>query len=608
MKKENYNYGIIGNCTSSALVSRECSIDWLCLPYFDSSSIFAKILDDKIGGHFKIVGENTTHTEQKYVPQTAIIKTIFYSPEGVFEVNDYMPRYIANSEKYHCPSEIQRNIRVISGKPKIRIELNARPNYAASGARYSNNKTHIKITAENGEYNSYFLYSNLDFKKVLSGELIELKEFSYFLLSYHEKLEEITTDKIYVDYEKTKTFWLDWTQKIRLPRNFRQEVIRSAITLKLLTFQKTGAVIAAPTTSLPEIIGEGRNWDYRFCWIRDASMTIELYTRIGHQNTAARFMSFILNMLPNKTENIRVMYSINGEKQLTEKTLPHLSGHKNSQPVRIGNHAYIQDQNDLYGELIEAIYTYFIINRSKDLQLTEEIWTVVRSLTKKVAQIWQTPDSGIWERREHLHHYVHSKMMNWVAIDRAAKIAKLLGKKMYLKHWSELADKIKKDILDNGWNEKLQAFSMYYGSDIYDASNLLMFHYGFLDRKDPRMISMVREYHKNLTQNNVTFRYIAEDEFGQPKNAFVVTTFWMINALYLVGEKEKAREMFDHINKQRNHLGLLSEAIEIASGRLTGNFPQGYSHLAHIQTILLMETDYDWSDVARMQRKLSSPL
>ena len=412
---------------------------------------------------------------------------------------------------------------------------------------------------------------------------------------------------MYIDYERTKTYWLDWTQKLRLPRNYREAAVRSAITLKLLSFEKTGAVIAAPTTSLPEIIGENRNWDYRFCWIRDASMTIELYARIGHSNTAARFMNFILSLLPNKTDNIRVMYSITGEKQLVERTLPHLSGYENSQPVRVGNNAYIQDQNDLYGELIEAIYTYFIINHKRDLQQTEEIWTVVRTLVKKVAQIWQTPDSGIWERREKLQHYVHSKMMNWVAMDRAAKIAKLLNKKMYVKEWNKLAGLIRADILENGWNEKLQAFAMYYGADIYDASNLLMLHYGFLDKKDPKMISTVKEYHKHLTQNNFTFRYLAEDEFGQPKNAFIVTTFWMINSLYLIGEKDQARQMFEHINKQRNALGLFSEAIEIANGRLTGNFPQGYSHLAHIQTILLMETDYDWSDVARMQRKLISP-
>lgn len=606
--EKTYNYGLIGNCTSSALISADCNVEWLCLPLLDSPSIFAKILDKKIGGHFKIVGVNCTKIEQSYVPHTAIIKTVFYSPEGVFEVNDYLPRFKISEEKYYCPSELQRDIRVIAGNPKIKVELDAKPNYAASSARYTINKGHIKITAESGEYNSYFLYSNLDLKKVLKGQTIELKKFSYFLLSYHEKLEEISNDKIYVDYEKTKSYWLDWAQKLRLPRNHREAAIRSAITLKLLTFQKTGAVIAAPTTSLPEIIGEGRNWDYRFCWVRDASMTIELYARIGHHNTADRFMNFILNLLPNKTDNIRVMYSVSGEKQLVEKTLPHLSGYENSQPVRVGNHAYIQDQNDLYGELIEAIYTYFMINKERQQQQTEEIWTVVRLLTKKVAQLWHLPDNGIWERREERQHYVHSKLMNWVAMDRAAKIARLLGKRVYVKEWTRLANEIKADILKHGWNEKIKAFSMAYGSEAYDAANLLMLHYGFLDKTNPQMVSTVKEYYKNLTHNNLTFRYTIEDEFGQPKNAFVVTTFWMINALYLIGEKDLARTMFNNISKQRNPLGLLSEAIEIASGRLTGNFPQGYSHLAHIQTILLLETDYDWGDLSKMQKKLISPV
>lgn len=599
--KMTYNYGLIGNCTSAVLISDDCSIDWLCLPHFDSPSLFCKLIDKEKGGHFKLTGVDIRRIEQKYVARTAILKTIFYTGHGDFEVNDYMPRFMTGPDKCYCPSEIQRDIRVLAGRPKIKVELKAMPNYALGEARYKINRDHIKISSQQGNYNSFFLYSNLDPQKILNGESIELEPFSYFLLSYHEKLDEVSNDKIYVEYEKTKTYWLDWNQQTRYPKNFREETIRSAITLKLLTFQKTGALVAAPTTSLPEIIGESRNWDYRFCWIRDASMTIELFARIGHLPTAKRFLNFILSRLPRKTENIRVMYSISGEKQLNETLLEHLSGYENSRPVRIGNLAYVQNQNDLYGELIESIYTYFVINKEKDPQLLEEIWTMVRTLVHKVAECWKDADSGIWERRASLQHYVHSKMMNWVAMDRATKIAHLLHKPMYVKLWSKMADTIKQDILKHGWNEELKAFTMYYGSDIYDASNLLMLHYGFLDSKDPKMISTVRSYYDHLVKNGFTFRYISEDEFGQPKNAFIVTSFWMVNALYLIGEKDKAREMFRQVTDCSNKLGLFSEAVDISNGRLTGNFPQGYSHLAHIQTIFLLETDYDWSDVSKVR-------
>ena len=227
---------------------------------------------------------------------------------------------------------------------------------------------------------------------------------------------------------------------------------------------------------------------------------------------------------------------------------------------------------------------------------------MTRSLVNRVREIWRGKDSGIWERREALQHYVHSKLMNWVAMDRAVKIPKFIGKERYIEPWQKLAEEIKIDILKNGWNEDLKAFTMYYGSEIYDASNLLILHYGFLPPDDPRMVSTVEQYYKHLVKNNFTFRYIQEDEFGAPENAFIVCTFWMINALYLIGKEKEAREMFDNISGCANHLKLFSEDVEIATKRLTGNFPQGYSHLAFIQTALLLETDYNWSDAASLKK------
>ena len=601
MNKElkSYPFGIIGNCTSAALVNEDCSIDWLCLPFFDSSSVFARILDEHKGGNFKIWAKDVISVEQSYLYHTPILKTVFTTKDGVFEVRDYMPRFSTNDAQVYCPSEIHRNIYLVQGNPKITIEFNPRPNYGLSEAKLIPNTEYLKITSVDGEYNSYYLYTNLNINDLTQGKEIELKESAYFLLSYHEKVEPVTSDKILMEYERTKGYWLYWVYRTKVPEKYKELIIRSIITLKLLMFQRTGAVIAAPTTSLPEIIGKDRNWDYRYCWIRDGSMIIDLFARMGHARTSLRYINFILNRMLVKDYNISVMYGINGEENLEEKILDHLDGYEGSRPVRIGNAAYKQQQNDVYGQLIETIYTSFVVDFRNDLLLNEEIWTMVRSLAKMVEAKWREPDCGIWERRGPMQHFVHSKMMSWVAMDRAAKIAQFIGKTQYIPKYLKVAGEIKEDILKNGWDDELKSFVMYYGSKELDASNLLMLHYGFLDKSDPRMVNTVRNTNKELTKNGFVLRYKAADEFGVPRNAFIVCTFWMINALYLTGQEQEAREMLEKIMSCVNRFGLFSEDIETDTGRLTGNFPQGYSHLAFIQTIFLLETQYDWSDAAK---------
>jgi GH15 family glucan-1,4-alpha-glucosidase len=599
---KNLNYAIIGNCATAALINEDCSIDWLCLPFFDSSSVFGRILDEKKGGHFKIWAENIISVEQSYLYHTPIVKTVFTTKDGVFEVRDYMPRFSNNDGQIYCPSEIHRGIYLVKGNPKILIECNPRPNYGLNAANLTPYPDYLKITSTHGEYNSYYLYTNLDMDDIIQGKAIELKTSAYFMLSYHEKIEPITPDKMLMEYERTKGYWLHWVYRTKVPAQHKEMMIRSIITLKLLMFQRTGAVIAAPTTSLPEIIGKDRNWDYRYCWVRDASMIIDLYSRIGHAKTSIRFINFMLNRLLLKDYSISVMYGINGEVNLDEKILDHLSGYENSRPVRIGNAAYEQKQNDVYGHLIETIYTSFVVDFRNDLLLDEETWTVVRSLAKKVESIWREPDCGIWERRGDPQHFVHSKLMSWVAMDRAAKIAQFIGKTQYVAKYLKVAGEIKEDILKNGWDENLRSFVMHYGSKEFDASNLLMLHYGFLEKNDPRIIDMVKNTYNNLTKDGYVLRYKAIDEFGLPQNAFIVCTFWMINALYLIGQEEEARTMLEKIMSHANRFGLFSEDIETDTGRLTGNFPQGYSHLAFVQTILLLETNYDWSDAFKSSR------
>jgi GH15 family glucan-1,4-alpha-glucosidase len=590
------DHAIVGNCTSSALISPECSIDWLCLPFFDSPSVFGRILDEQKGGYFRIWAEDIIEVKQEYVHHTPILKTRFKTKDGIFEIMDYMPRFLAHDGEVVCPSEIHRNIHLIIGAPRITIEFKPCPNYGLAPGSFSVGPEYLKVNSTEGKYNSFYLYSNLDFNEILQGQPIVLKSSGYLMLSYHEKLTPVVQEKIYLEYERTKSYWMDWAYRVKAPEKYHEIVLRSVITLKLLMFQKTGAFVAAPTTSLPEIAGGTRNWDYRFCWVRDASMIIDLFARIGHIIASENFIKFILSRMLLKNENISVMYGINGERDIEEHILGHLKGHENSSPVRIGNAAYKQQQNDVYGELIEAIYSFYIINANNRMNFDEELWTVVRSLANRAIEVWKEPDCGIWERRGPMQHFVHSKMMNWVALDRAVKISKFVGKERHVKHYLEVADEIKADVLKNGWDPQLNSFVMSYGSKDLDASNLLMLHYRFLDVKNPMIIGTVEAAHQKLLREGFVMRYTAEDEFGVPQNAFIVCTFWLIDALYLIGREKEAREMYDRLIGYANKFGLLSEGIEPASGKLRGNFPQGYSHLALVQTALLLETNYQWND------------
>jgi GH15 family glucan-1,4-alpha-glucosidase len=387
---------------------------------------------------------------------------------------------------------------------------------------------------------------------------------------------------------------------------YNEEIIRSSLVLKLLTYQKSGAILAAITTSLPESLGEVRNWDYRFCWIRDASMVISILTTIGHYSSAERFLNFIINVIPYKDEKIQIMYGIRGEKKLVEKELPWLSGYQGSKPVRIGNAAYLQKQNDIYGVLIDVIYNYFKLFRNT-LANSEELWTVVRTLARTVINNWMKPDSGIWEYRNQGRHFTFSKVLCWVALDRGVKIAELLGKKTTAQEWARIRDVIKRNILKKGWNPELNSFTQSYGSEDIDAANLLMANYGFIDALDPKYVMTVQKTREILSKDGLMYRYRSPDDFGEPNSSYTVCTFWMIKSLFLIGEKSAAEEMFRTVLSYGNHLGLFSEDIDFATKRLLGNFPQAYSHLALIDTAITLSGE-EVSDETKLMNILRYPL
>ena len=579
----NLNYGIIGNCKSAALINEDTSIDWLCLPQFDSPSVFAKILDDQKGGHFLIKNLANYTIKQAYIENTNILRTEFRNKAAGFEVIDFMPRYKNEINLYYTPPEVIRIIRPLYGTPTLSIDYFPALEYAAAKTASYIKEDFIVSVYDHDNYDTLYLYSNLPKEDIKEGNQIELTQAAFFNISYNEKLQTPSLESCLLEFERTKLYWLNWCAKTPTYQYYNEVILRSAMTLKLLTYDKTGAILAAATTSLPESIGEVRNWDYRFCWIRDSSMVIRVISKLGHKKIVKDFIDYIIDLIPETDEKIQIMYGINKEKKLTETHLDHLSGYENSSPVRIGNAAYKQKQNDIYGILMDAIHVE-LVEFPLLFEKKEELWSIVKNIVWIVNNNWFLPDKGIWEIREEDKHFTFSKVLCWVAIDRAIKIANFLGKDK--DKWISLRDEIKNDIHEKAWNPSVGAYTQFYGSDALDASVLLMEQYGFIDALDERYIKTVKATERELSFEGLLYRYKNKDDFGTPTSSFTVCTFWFINSLYKIGEVDKAKTLFDQLLSYSNHLGLFSEDLDFKSKRLLGNFPQAYSHLALIDVAI----------------------
>lgn len=594
----NLNYGIIGNCKSAALISEKGSIDWLCMPNFDSPSVFSKILDEKSGGSFAFIVSDDYTCSQKYMKGTNILCTQFTSDEGSFEVLDFMPRYRTLQMDHFFPAEVYRYIRLLTGKPRFRIQYDPVMNYAKETASHRKFPDYVKTSSCENIKDNMYLYSSFDFDTILNSEEITLEKEEFILLSYGQKLVSIDIDRVYLEYQRTKVYWLNWSNRSRKFIQYNDVISRSLLMLKLMSYQDSGAVIAALTTSIPETIGEVRNWDYRFCWIRDASMSIEVLLKMGHQYAAKRFMGFIKRILKSKSDSFQIMYAIDGSRTLKEEILEHLSGYENSKPVRIGNAAYNQRQNDSLGYLMDVIYNYYI-HFPGTLDEIEEMWEIVKNIVKTVSVEWRNPDQSIWEFRNTEKHFVFSKVMCWVALDRAVSIATFLGKSEYETEWKEQAEEIKNDILTHGWNEEIQSFTQAYDNCDMDSSLLLMEQYGFIDPNDEKFVKTVERIKQELFHEGLMYRYKTDDDFGLPSSSFTICTFWLIRALFVTGRKDEALKIFNELLTYSNHLGLFSEDLNFETKRQLGNFPQAYSHLALINTALLFSEEKVFSKFVR---------
>ena len=576
-------YGIIGNCKTCALVKKDASIDWMCYPSFSSPSIFAKILD-KNGGSLEVHPLGKYKVAQRYIPNTAVLETTFTSQKHAFKIIDFFPRYKSLLQKDHQllvkNNRLIRIIKPLKGKPKLKISYDPKPNYAIEKCSFKEEENELRCTG-------FSLASNINFEKIINGEIIVLNQAKYIVVG--EKQDSFSVQRCMTLLYATKKYWEKWVETLILPEKHRDAIIRSAIALKLLTYSETGAIIAASTTSIPEELHSGRNFDYRYCWVRDAVFCVDALTKIGRHYEARKLMEFFMkNVLEH--DFIQIMYGIHGETNLDERELPHLEGFKCSSPVRIGNAAYNQVQNDIYGGVVDLLYFFFCYYNRK--QMTKKYWRFLSYLINQIKFTWHRKDNGIWEFREYPRHYTYSKVMCFVGVDRAIKLAQFYKKDELAEKWVPLRDEIKEDILKHGYNAEVKSFTLYYGGTELDAALLLLAYHEFLEPSDPRLINTVKAIYHGLRKGYLVKRYTKEDDFGMSHSAFTICAFWLIDALYYIGEEKKARILYTAITKRSNHLCLFSEDIDIRTKKQLGNFPQAYTHIAHINSSILLS---EWS-------------
>ena len=590
------SYGIIGDMCTAALVGTNASIDWLCFPQFDSPSVFAAILDHEKGGRFAISPTiDDFRTKQLYWPDSNVLVTRFLSESGVAEVTDYMPvGAVAARNGHHC---LVRRVMAIRGT--MCFEMACSP--AFDFARVDHD---VEMSDGGARFRSPGLTLGLSSdvpleqrgKEVVARFSLDEGEEASFVLRQTDPdgTEDLRIPSGWQDevLAATVDYWHHWLSKCTYRGRWREMVYRSALVLKLLTFDRTGAIVAAPTCALPEQVGGTRNWDYRYTWIRDAAFTLYGLLRIGFTEEAENFMTFLEARCHelNPDGSLQIMYGIDGRHRLTEQQVEHLDGYRGSRPVRVGNDAYGQLQLDIYGELMDSVYLY----NKYGSPISYDLWVSLRRLVNWVCDNWSREDEGIWETRGGRRHYLYSKLMCWVAIDRGLRLADKRSFPADRDRWLRVRDEIYEEIMDRGWSDKHQAFMQAYESDTLDASNLMMPLVFFLSPTDPRMLKTLDAINRapedgGLVANNLVYRYNllnSPDGLEGEEGTFNICTFWLVEALTRAGRADRARLddarlMFERMLGYANHLGLFAEETSM-SGEALGNFPQAFTHLALI--------------------------
>jgi len=570
------NHGLIGNGSLLALIAPTSAMEWLCLPRFDAPSVFARLLDASGGGVFRILSQGAEVAgEMAYLPNTNILRTRFRQGEASWELVDFAPR-LPKDWGEEGPIRLIRLLRPTGGRARLSIDFDPRLDYGRGPTRTLTGHDGIEVQGPGGPL---ILQTNLPLCYIEPRREFTLDGPVYLCLSYGSA-PAMTMCRVLQELEHTTAGWERWSKTCGLPLFQPEMVLRSALCLKLHAFEDTGAIIAATTTSIPEAMGTGRTWDYRFCWLRDAAFVVEALRRIGHLREGERFLRYLRNVA--EAGPLQPLYSIDGGLAAQERELHHLAGFGGQGPVRIGNAAVLQRQHDLMGELVLCLETMLRDPRLAHDKGNLRFFPLVRRLVEEAIALAPDADTSIWEFRSLLGNYTFSRAMCWVAIHRGAAIARSLQETALPLEWEAVADRERAVILRRGFNAELGFFTQTLDGVFPDASLLLLPTLGLIEPRDPRFLSTLDRYGDLLTENGLMLRYRNPDDFGAPTSAFTICSFWWAEALALAGRLEQAVEVFDRVCAFANPVGLFSEDIDPGSGRLLGNFPQAYTHVGLI--------------------------
>ena len=600
------DHGLIGDLQTAALVATDGTVDWFCCPRFDSPSVFASLLDADHGGYFRVGPDRDDYvTKQLYVPETAILITRFLTPDGVGEVHDFMPIAGGRATDRH---RLIRQLRVVRGTMRFVSDLQPRFDYARqphtlelsqAGAVFRSDSVELTMHTV-GKRNTTLQDDGITMERQGDGvhltRVLHEGQFGAIVLeSMGGPARRITPEEIDRLLAETEQFWRTWIGGTTYRGRWREMVARSALTLKLMTYAPTGAIIAAPTTGLPEQIGGERNWDYRYTWIRDGSFSVYALLGLGFTEEAAAFTRWLRDRVSEASGDdstpLKIMYRVDGTSDLTEQTLDHFEGWRGSRPVRIGNGAAGQLQLDIYGEVMDA----FLLADTRGVTTTHRGWLEVVSFIDWLCDHWDQPDDGIWETRGGRRDFTYARFQTWVALDRAIRLVNRRGRPGHRDRWTATRDQVYNQVFERGWNAKVGGFTQYYGSDVLDSSLLLMALQGFIAPRDPMWLSTLEAIDRELVSDSLVYRYnpsASPDGLAGNEGTFSLCTFWYVDALARAGRLNEARLTFEKMHTYASNLRLYSEEIS-STGEQLGNFPQAFSHLALISAAINLDYQLD---------------
>ncbi|MDL5365265.1 glycoside hydrolase family 15 protein [Xanthomonas sp. NCPPB 2654] len=593
MSSPNLDLGVIGNGSFGALVDKQARVVWSCLPAFDGDPAFCALLSprDHPGGDFSIELEDFVDSEQHYLANTAILRTVLRDAHGgAVEVIDFAPRW-RNHGRFYRPVSIIRQVRPLSGNPRIRVLARPLADWGARQPESTWGSNHVRWLLPDFTLR---LTTDVPVRFIRDQLPFVLNHPVNLMLGVDESLTRSLTGYIQEAQERTEEYWREWVRYLSVPLDWQDAVIRSAITLKLCQYEDSGAIIAAMTTSIPEAPDTPRNWDYRYCWLRDAAFVVRALNRLGATRTMEQFLGYIFN-IATTDGSLQPLYGIGFEAALEEHEVESLAGYRGMGPVRRGNLAWIQKQHDVYGSVVLASTQLFFDLRLKDPG-DADTFLRLEPLGERAFALHDVPDAGLWEFRGRAEVHTYTSAMCWAACDRLAKIAARLGIDARVAYWRQRADTIHARVLAESWSAERGHFTDTFNGHRLDASLLLLADIGFIAPDDARFVATVEAIGRDLKHGDALYRYVAPDDFGEPETSFTICTFWYIDALAAIGRKDEARELFERILARRNHLGLLSEDLAFDNGEAWGNFPQTYSHVGLI--IAAMRLSRSWQEAS----------